>query len=1420
MKTSTAEKIDNRVKQEKGSVIPFVKEVARYFMDFLETDFHKVRNPKRHIQYRTKDNLQVCIPLIRYEKYNKLVWDALKAGFKDTALNELKPRIHTNNIPATLMRSIESRIKDINDKDIHKTIKNISNEIDMAISKHPKDALAALSQVNDAIRKILAEQLLSPFIKNIEEPLKTIKYSSVDSVFQLTEELTSILQKPIEEVALSIVTDTLINNKNAKKKLLLEALDIEDVKSKISSFFSSFAVGDLFDEVTELFNNKKLLDKQEFYFYYFDISYGGSRYPLFYLPVHIEKTEKGYSFEFEGQLYINKKALQFISQISSSNGGAACSIWQEHDRIIYLADKGIHLRGTLDEITKRICHDYGLQPVIDIANFSPQTAKSPQITLTNSCYFGLFDKSDESLINDYEEILQKLESEDDELASAFHNLIDDFIAENPETFRQEVEEEWDEKETGEKLVFSSPVPLNEEQRQILMALNKPKCRYLMVEGPPGTGKSHTITAIVCNAVLKHQSVLVLSDKKEALDVVQDKITATMNKVRLDENFQNPILRLGQTGNTYAKILSSTSINRIKEHYRAVRTEYKQLSSNIDSSINGLKDSIKNNVNSYAEIKNYDIGTYCTLENKFSSAVLPLDLKEFLNSFEQADSLVKLRKKMIELKDHIKNGENLLEKLFKQFYPQDQSIQSFLYFLTFLTVVDDVRSSGGAKKLNKIISITDEGVEALRRFIYGCKNIKLPIVGYLLGANAVKKLVNDFNQAVSHNYIKPHLELEGLETVNNLFQYAESLKKKAEGSGNFLFSGNFFQATHQLLVHSIDTPTQDKCLALKKLVLGLTEQLEKYPNSVSKIGFNPASFLSIYDNALTKLPDSQFKELNEYVSLKHNLENGFGGIPRYDYVEEKAALEQMMTTQMTYKMDEQVINFYEKHQNDAKTIASIITQKKKFDKDSFGKLKESFPCILAGIRDYAEYIPLEYELFDLIIIDEASQVSIAQAFPALLRGKKILVLGDTKQFSNVKSAHARSDTNKQYLNGLRNVFIKTISSEVSKLERLKKFDIKTSVLDFFYHINNYSILLRKHFRGYRELISYSNKFFYKDNLQAIKILSKPIQKVLCFTEVEHDGKLEKLVNTNLPELESIIAELEKIHEEEPGATIGIITPHTNQQKYLAENINKHQNAEILYKQHKLKIMTFDTCQGEERDIILYSMVACKESDKLSYIFLADFLANNAKVDVDEEGKIKLQRLNVGFSRAKERMHFFISKPLNEFTGSIGEALNHYKKTLEDSEKLPDGNKTDPRSPMEKKVLHWIQETPFYNLNKSSISIQAQFPVGEYIRQIDKRYNPPKFVADFLVLYSDEERKEHKIIIEYDGFEHHFSNTGDVTKSNYYVHYTEQHLYREKILESYGYKFIRLNRFNIGKNPAQELQRQFELIVKKKFNLANA
>jgi len=59
---------------------------------------------------------------------------------------------------------------------------------------------------------------------------------------------------------------------------------------------------------------------------------------------------------------------------------------------------------------------------------------------------------------------------------------------------------------------------------------------------------------------------------------------------------------------------------------------------------------------------------------------------------------------------------------------------------------------------------------------------------------------------------------------------------------------------------------------------------------------------------------------------------------------------------------------------------------------------------------------------LIIIDEASQVSIAQALPALVRGKQIIVLGDDKQFSNVKANNASKVTNQELRKRVQDTFL--------------------------------------------------------------------------------------------------------------------------------------------------------------------------------------------------------------------------------------------------------------------------------------------------------------------------------------------------------------------------------------------------------------
>jgi len=216
-----------------------------------------------------------------------------------------------------------------------------------------------------------------------------------------------------------------------------------------------------------------------------------------------------------------------------------------------------------------------------------------------------------------------------------------------------------------------------------------------------------------------------------------------------------------------------------------------------------------------------------------------------------------------------------------------------------------------------------------------------------------------------------------------------------------------------------------------------------------------------------------------------------------------------------------------------------------------------------------------------------------------------------------------------------------------------------------------------------------------------------------------------------------------------------------------------------------------------------MVATREKDRLKWIFLKDFSSINDEVD----GTIKSQRLNVGFSRAKECIHFVLSKPIEEFQGEIKNALFHYKKELEIGKKIIFRKLN---SKMEYKVDEIFHNTKFYKENKEQIEFIPQFPIGDYLRQLDKNYNHPDYKVDFLLIFEDK-----KIVIEYDGFKEHFVDLGEVNESNYQHYMKEDDIYRQKVLEGYGYEFLRINRFNIGDDPVEILNERLHDLVKKKF-----
>jgi len=469
----------------------------------------------------------------------------------------------------------------------------------------------------------------------------------------------------------------------------------------------------------------------------------------------------------------------------------------------------------------------------------------------------------------------------------------------------------------------------------------------------------------------------------------------------------------------------------------------------------------------------------------------------------------------------------------------------------------------------------------------------------------------------------------------------------------------------------------------------------------------------------------------------------------------------------------------------------------------------------NIRELGDFIPLEPNIFDIVIIDEASQVSIAQAFPAILRAKKAVVLGDAKQYSNVKSHNASIAINNFLFNRVKDAFRKSISTlpedvQAKVNDKVFNFDIKNSILDFLRNITNYQCSLKKHFRGYIELIGFSNEAFYQNSLQVMKIRGKSISEVIKFHYVEPDNAQQKYRNTNEREADFILEELQLLKDSGFTGTVGIITPFTNQQKLISNKVFSSEDWQFYRDRFNLKIMTFDSCQGDEKDIIYYSMVERPNEDILKYIFPIKL----SNLEDEEEGSLKAQRLNVGLSRARESIRFVVSKKPEDIRGEIGKAMQFFRRNLDKPDEQTMKERMDSKSEMEPILFQYIKQTPFYMENEERCEIVPQFNIGKYIRQLNPMAEIPNYRTDFLFIYEGGGSKTNMAILEYDGFEYHFKDTGFVNEANFDRFYVEEDVERRKTIESYGYEFIRLNKFVLRDDPIKFLNTELERIFKKK------
>ncbi len=450
----------------------FFKEVAKYFMDFLETDFHKRKLPRRTIRYRDGDNLLVGLNLQKYETFNKLILKLIGKNFEKNILGKLEKGVYQTLLPKNLLDLIKLQIGKIEGSLINQITEDIAEEIEKSGTLHAEEYDIALSNSIEAAANIIRDELVDPFIKSIEKPLQNLHLGEEDDIFRIEEEMTSVLVKQLES-KISEILNLFIAGENINlQKELKSILVLSDVKGTLETFFEDLHVADLFAEVFEMQRNMSILDKQDFYLYFGDISFNNIKYPIFYIPVSVTRQGEALNLEFDTQIYINKRALEYIVQEYNTLKGTGGSLKNVTERIIYLAQHTDDLQDILSEILIEIGNLFEINNHVDFSVSETVTAKGASVRISNSCYLCLFDKSDEALVNDYEDILRELNAEGGLLAEAFNKLLGDFLHNNPEPVNPEVEKEWDDTETSDRLVAQSPIPLNAEQLQILSAIKK------------------------------------------------------------------------------------------------------------------------------------------------------------------------------------------------------------------------------------------------------------------------------------------------------------------------------------------------------------------------------------------------------------------------------------------------------------------------------------------------------------------------------------------------------------------------------------------------------------------------------------------------------------------------------------------------------------------------------------------------------------------------------------------------------------------------------------------------------------------------------------------------------------------------------------------------------------------------------------
>lgn len=295
-------------------------------------------------------------------------------------------------------------------------------------------------------------------------------------------------------------------------------------------------------------------------------------------------------------------------------------------------------------------------------------------------------------------------------------------------------------------------------------------------------------------------------------------------------------------------------------------------------------------------------------------------------------------------------------------------------------------------------------------------------------------------------------------------------------------------------------------------------------------------------------------------------------------------------------------------------AKSCLTKKKSQRDkimatiNFKPILDAIPCFCVTTAEISSVLPLQKDLFSIVIADESSEMDIASFIACAYRAEKACIVGDDKQLRSLNMLEQKR--NKSFL---------TKHEVPADLELV--FDMrKNSLFDFAQYYTEKCIMLNEQYRMPENVFKFNNDMFYGGMIKSAKEAD-----INALKKVFVGGKTDKNKTFNIEECEAIIKEIKEFikKNKDNTKTLAVLSMFNAQVDLITKAVQEVIPYDEIEK-HSIQVCTANLAQGMEWDTCLLSWCidnACKHQSKT-------FACNP-------------ERLNVITSRCREQIINFYS-----------------------------------------------------------------------------------------------------------------------------------------------------------------------------------